>query len=173
MRRHAFHEACLDSRALHMSLDRRLKEMMTTHTSRPRTDRHPIRRKQPLPTRFPPISENDEILLPEQIASIKVQLRGVKTDVIQLQEPRIDAMLPARAMLIPHLMAEFNENPNLAMIHGKGTAHAWIDVNKLREVLASKGDMITNYRSLFRAFTARGYDVKKIKYISFESALRG
>ena len=111
------------------------------------------------------------MLLPEQIASMKAQLRAVKTEVIHLQEPTIDVMLPECAVFLPNLMAEFNENPNLAMIHGRGTAHAWIEVKKLREILASKGDQISDYRGLFRAFTERGYDVKKIKYINFESLL--
>jgi hypothetical protein len=121
--------------------------------------------------RFAPISENDNMLLPEQIAFMKAHLGSVKTDVLALQDPRIDEMLPECALFVPNLMAEFNENPNLAMIHGCGRAHAWIDVKKLREVLASKGNQITDYRSLFRAFTERGYDVKKIKYINFRSAL--
>jgi len=119
--------------------------------------------------RFAPISENDEMLLPEQIASMKTQLSAVKTDVVQLQEPRIDPILPECALFIPNLLAEFNENPNLAMIDGQGTVHAWIDVKKLQEILASKGEQITDYLSLFRAFTERGYDVKKI---SFHSALK-
>jgi len=112
------------------------------------------------------------MLLPEQIAFMKAHLGSVKTDVLALQDPRIDEMLPECALFVPNLMAEFNENQNLAMIHGCGTAHAWIDVKKLRVVLSSKENQITDYRSLFRAFTDRGYDVKKIKYINFRSALR-
>jgi hypothetical protein len=111
--------------------------------------------------RFAPISENDEMLLPEQVGSMKVQLRAVKTDVVQLQEPTIDAMLPECALFIPNLIAEFTENPNLAMIHGRGRVHASIDVKKRREALAAKADQITDYRSLFRAFTEQGYDVKR------------
>jgi len=121
--------------------------------------------------RFAPISENDEMLLPEQIAFMKARLDSVSTEVLALQDPRIDEMLPEYALFVPNLLAEFNENPNLAMIHGLGTAHAWIDVRKLREILASKGNQINDYRSLFRAFKERGYDVKKIKYISFRSSL--
>lgn len=120
--------------------------------------------------RFAPISENDEMLLPRQIEFMKRTLDSVKTDVLALQDPS-DEMLPECALFVPSLLAEFNENPNLAMVHGLGTAHAWIDVEKLREVL-QEGQEIRDYRSLFRAFTAGGYDVKKIKYIRFRSSLR-
>jgi hypothetical protein len=122
-------------------------------------------------SRFAPISENAHMLLPEQIAYMKTHLGSVGTAILALQDPRVDEMLPEYASFIPNLMAEFNENPKLAMIHGRGAAHAWIDVKKLREIFASQANQITDYRSLFRAFTDRGYEVRKIKYITFRSAL--
>ena len=126
------------------------------------------RRKIP---RFAPISENDNMLLAEQITYMKAHLASIKTDILALQDPRVDEMLPECALFVTNLMAEFNENSRLAMIHGLGNAHAWNDVKKLREILASKRNQVTDYRSLFRAFTERGYDVKKIKYITFRSTL--
>lgn len=119
--------------------------------------------------RFARVSEDDEMLLQRQIEFMKRTLDSVKTDVLALQDPS-DEMLPECAFFVPNLLAEFNENPNLAIIHGLGTAHAWIDVKKLREILEEE-QKIRDYRSLFRAFTARGYDVKKIKYIRFRSSL--
>lgn len=121
--------------------------------------------------RFVAISENDNLLLPDQIAFMKACVGTVRTDILELQDPRIDQMVPECAMFVPNLMGEFNENPKLAMIHGCGAAHAWIEVDKLRAVLAAKGGQITDYRSLFRAFTELGYDIKKIKYIRFRSTL--
>jgi hypothetical protein len=119
--------------------------------------------------RFAPISEHDELLLPRQIEYLKTNLKFVSTEVLALMDPS-DEMLPEYAFFVPNMVAEFNENPNLAMIHGLGTAHAWIDVGKLREILDSDQN-ITDYRSLFRAIVARGYDVKRIKYIRFRSSM--
>ena len=110
------------------------------------------------------------MLPPELIVFTKSVIDSVTTAVLDVHDPRIDEMMPECAMFIPNLMAEFKENPKLAMIHGDGTCHAWFDVQKLREVLATKGDQIKDYRSLFRAFTERGYDVKKIEYIYFRSS---
>ena len=120
--------------------------------------------------RFTPVSEHDEMLLPRQIEFLMANAASVKTEVWSLMEAS-DEMLPECAFFIPNLLAEFRENPKLAMIHGLGTAHAWIDLTKLRDVLSSSGG-IRNYAGLYRAFVARGYDVKKVKYIRFRSAIR-
>ncbi len=120
--------------------------------------------------RFATVTEHDEMLLPRQIEFLKANAASVKTEVLSLMDAS-DEMLPECAFFIPNLLAEFRENPKLAMIHGLGTAHAWIDIAKLREILSSAVG-IRDYSDLYRAFVARGYDVKKVKYIRFRSALR-
>lgn len=120
--------------------------------------------------RFAPVSEDDELLLPHQMEFLKANVGSVNAEIWSLMDAS-DEMLPECAFLILSLLAEFREDPSLAMIHGLGTAHAWIDIGKLREVLAS-GDNLSDYRALYRAFSARGYNVKKIKYIRFRSAIR-
>lgn len=119
--------------------------------------------------RFAPVSENDEMLLPRQVQFLKAKAHSVNTEVFAIADAS-DEMLPECAFFVPNLLAEFRENPNVAMIHGLGTAHAWIDVAKLREIFSSDED-IPDYRALYRAFAARGYDVKKVKYIRFRSAV--
>lgn len=120
--------------------------------------------------RFATVSEDDAMLLPRQIEFLKSKVGTVTTEVWSLMDAS-DEMLPECALFVPNLLAEFREDPRLAMIHGLGTAHAWIDTDKLREVLAS-GEDLRDYRGLYRAFNALGYNVKKIKYIRFRSALR-
>ena len=120
-------------------------------------------------TRFAPVSERDQMLLPSQIQFLKARIGSVNTEVLALMDTS-DEMLPECAVFIPNLLAEFRQNPKLAMVHGLGTAHAWIDIGKLRAVLASGLD-ITSYRDLFRAVVARGYEVKKVRYVRFRSSL--
>jgi hypothetical protein len=122
-------------------------------------------------SRFAVISENDEMLSPEQVLYIKGHLDLVRSEILAFQDPRIDEMLPEYSMSIFSIMAEFNENPKLAMIHGLGISHAWIDVNKLKEVLSSSEKRVNNYKSLFCAIVSHGYDVRKIKYIRFRSSI--
>jgi hypothetical protein len=121
-------------------------------------------------SRFARAGEDDEMLLPHQISALLDNLDSVNTDVLFLADPS-DEMLPEYTMFVPNLLAEFNENPDLAMVHGLGTAHAWIDTRKLRQIVAKTPAPISDYRSLFRAITVSGYDVKKIKYITFRSQL--
>ena len=52
--------------------------------------------------RFAPISENDEMLVPEQIAFMKARLDSVRTEILSLQDPRIDEMLPECAVFLPN-----------------------------------------------------------------------
>jgi hypothetical protein len=120
--------------------------------------------------RFAPVSENDEMLLPHQIKFLKANANSVNTEIWSLMDES-DEMLPECSIFIPNLLAEFQEDPSLAMIHGLGTAHAWIDIGKLRAVLA-KDDKFTDYQGLFRAFNAQNFNVKKIQYIRFRSAIK-
>ena len=129
-----------------------------------------FKRNQSKNNRFARVGENDEMLLPHQIRALLDNLDSVNTDVLFLANPS-DEMLPEYSMFVPNLLAEFNENPDLAMIHALGTAHAWIDTRKLRQIVGMTPAPISDYRSLFRAITTSGYDVRKIKYITFRSQL--
>jgi hypothetical protein len=100
--------------------------------------------------RFAAICEDDEMLLPKQVAFMKTHLNSVTTEVLAIMDPSVDEMLPEYAFFVPNLLAEFNENPNLAMIHGRGTAHAWIDVRKLKEVLSSRRGRSRNIMPIVR-----------------------
>jgi hypothetical protein len=120
--------------------------------------------------RFAPISERDEMLLPRQVEYLKTNISSISTEVLSLMDTS-DEMLPECAFFVPNLLAEFRQDPQLAMIHGLGTAHAWVHTGKLREILSGT-EGIRDYSALYRAFVARGYHVKKVKYIRFRSALK-
>jgi hypothetical protein len=110
------------------------------------------------------------MLLPRQVEYLKANISTISTEVLCLMDTS-DEMLPECAFFVPNLLAEFREDPELAMIHGLGTAHAWIHTGKLRKILSGNED-IRDYAALYRAFVSRDYHVKKVKYIRFHSALR-
>lgn len=121
--------------------------------------------------RFESVSPNDEMLIPQQVSSLLGMVERVNSEVLEIQGVS-DEMLPECTFFVPNLLAEFRENPKLAMIHGLGTQHAWIRVSMLREAIENSPGALSNYRELFNTFTRLGYDVRKIKYIRFRSALR-
>ena len=78
---------------------------------------------------------------------------------------------PRTLSLVPNLLQEFNLDPMLAMIHGDGASHAWVDVAHVREALRRFPRPVGDYRALFTLLTDAGFHVKKIGYISFRSAI--
>lgn len=121
--------------------------------------------------RFASVSADDNMLLPHQVQSLRQIVNQVQTEILYVQDTS-DEMLPECSFFVPNLLAEFREDPNLAMIHGLGTGHAWIRASMLKEALATSPSGLQNYRDLFRVFTTLGYNVRKIKYISFRSSLK-
>ena len=85
-------------------------------------------------SRFSPISELDEMLEPQQVCQLCGMINGIKTEILGIADPT-DGMLPECSLFVPNLLAEFNENPKLAMIHGLGTKHAWIRISMLKEAM--------------------------------------
>lgn len=126
-------------------------------------------RKPEITNIFDLISADDDMLLPNQVQSLSQMIRQVDTEILYIQDTS-DQLLPECTLFVPNLLGKFQENPNLAMIHGLGISHAWIDVKKLREIM-EENQAIRNYRDLFCSFTNRGYDIRKIKYIRFRSSL--
>lgn len=121
--------------------------------------------------RFTKVSADDNMLLPQQVQSLPPMIKQVRGEILYIQDTS-DEMLPECSFFMPNLLAEFRENPNLAMIHGLGTVHAWIRVSMLKEVLETSPSGLRDYKDLFMAFTRLGYSVRKIKYISFRSSLK-
>ena len=118
--------------------------------------------------RFAPVSADDEMLIPQQVCNLSQMLHLTTQEILGIADTS-DPMLPECGIFLPNLLMEFQENPRLAMVHGLGSKHAWIRVSMLTEVL---GSAPRNYQELFNAFAERGYDVRKVRYIRFQSALK-
>ena len=128
-------------------------------------------RKPELTDQFNVVSAQDDVLLPQQVQSLPQMIQQVNTEILYIQDTS-DEMLPECSFFVPNLLAEFRENPNIAMIHGLGTRHAWIRVSMLKQSLSNSPSGLRNYRELFEAFIRLGHDVRRIKYIRFRSAPR-
>ena len=61
-----------------------------------------------------PITESDEMLLPSQVAAVKVKLQSCGTAILAIQSP-LDDLLPDAAYSVPNLLAEFQANLRLAI----------------------------------------------------------
>ena len=129
------------------------------------------RRRRQETDRFDSVSPDHEMLMPQQVQSLPQMVQRVNTEILYIHDTS-DEMFPEYALFVPNLLAEFRENPDLAMIHGQGTRHAWIRVSMLREALSNSPTELRNYRDLFIALTNLGYDVRKIRYIYFRSSLK-
>jgi hypothetical protein len=121
--------------------------------------------------RFAPVSKEDGMLSPKQVTHIMAILPNVQTEVLYLADVS-DEMLPECAIFIPNLLAEFQQDSRLGMIHGLGNAHAWIHAPRLRDALSRSRTKPCNYSELFESFAEAGYKVKKIRYIYFRTDLK-
>lgn len=118
-----------------------------------------------------PVSGDDGLLLPGQVQNLIAYLDRYTTEIAYFEDLG-DPMLPESAFFVPNLLQEFNLDPMLAMIHGDGVSHAWVNVAHLREALRRFPRPVADYRALFTLLTDAGFHVKKIGYISFRSAIR-
>ncbi len=116
-----------------------------------------------------PVSADDGLLLSGQVRNIIAYLDRYTDIAVGRGSWRPHA--PRYALSVPNLLQD-STHPMLAMIHGEGVSHAWVNVAHLREALRRFPRPIADYRALFTLLTDAGFHVKKIGYISFRSAIR-
>jgi hypothetical protein len=106
----------IERRASHMPLNCRLKDMMATHTPCPRTDRHSVRRKNPLPARLP---ARFRILPSQRIRQLDLAMPP--GEILPMQEKL------RRNLVAKHLRHQLRQNrqtiaPSLPIPHAKFAA---------------------------------------------------
>lgn len=106
-------------------------------------------------------------LSPKSVIFMNKNINRVKTKVVNFLEPGTK-LHPEQSIFMPNLLAEFVYDPQLGMIHGQGSGHAFIKTKALKEVTRKHRD-ITNYDLLVKKFFKEGYHVKRVDYIHFDS----
>lgn len=131
-----------------------------------------LRKRNPRADRSLPVGANDGLLLDGQVQNLMANLDRFKTDIVYLEDAS-DPMLSEDAFFVPNLLQEFNLDHRLAMLHGDGKCHGWINIIYLREALCSFPRPVRNYRDLFNLLEHAGFHIKKIGYISYRSSRYG
>lgn len=105
-------------------------------------------------------------LSPQTVRNLLAGAGKVTTEVVNFLEPGTE-LWPEQAMFMPNLLAEFNLDPQLGIIHGDGQGHSIIRTDALKKVATNHN--INDYVSLVKVFFEEGYHVKRVGYIHFHS----
>ena len=91
-------------------------------------------------------------------------LDSVQTEILQFIEPTHE-VYPEQFFFVPNLLAEFNQS-QMGIVHGQGGGHAFIRVDKLKEIIRTNLGQIQNYAMLVKLLRKQGFIVKRIAYFS-------
>lgn len=111
-------------------------------------------------------SEYQDQLSSQTVRTLLAGMGKVTTEVVNFLEPGTELWFE-QAFFMPNLLAEFNLDPQLGIIHGHGRGHSIAGSNALRKVATNHN--IDDYVSLVKAFFEEGYHVKRVGYIHFAS----
>ena len=109
--------------------------------------------------------------LTEQSVRWLVQTQGMLPNaqkVYLFVEPGYSAS-PHSQWFLMNATGEFSSDEKLGILIGKGKGHAFFNTRHLQEVLGDRSIQITNFSSLVKAFQRKGYTLKEVKYVEFES----
>lgn len=111
-------------------------------------------------------SEYQDQLSSQTVRSLLAGVDKVTTEVVNFLEPGTELWFE-QAMFMPNLLAEFNLDPQLGIIHGDGRGHSIMRTSALKKVV--NNHQFSDYVSLVKAFFEEGYHIKRVAYIHFES----
>ena len=88
---------------------------------------------------------------------------NIKTEVVNVIDSGT-TVYPVDTMFVPILLAEFNSDPQLGLIHGKGRGHSFMRTKALKDVVKKHTDL-DSYDELAKDFFQEGYHIKRVGYV--------